>query len=114
MNIIASNSPTSYAASGLPPGLSVNTTSGLISGTPTTTGTYVVIIQASNGGGSGSASLALTVTSSGGGSTTITTTNTGSGNSATINPCGLGGGTAMLLAALLAGFVRLRQRCRNP
>ena len=32
--IAASNSPTTYAAAGLPAGLSVSTTTGLISGTP--------------------------------------------------------------------------------
>ena len=36
--ITASNSPTSFGATGLPAGLSVNSTSGLISGTPTVQG----------------------------------------------------------------------------
>jgi uncharacterized repeat protein (TIGR03803 family) len=59
--IQATNSPTSYAASGLPPGLSVNTSTGLISGTPTTLGTYPVTISATNGGGTGSATLTINV-----------------------------------------------------
>ena len=37
--IAATNSPTSYSATGLPVGLSVSTATGLISGTPTSAGT---------------------------------------------------------------------------
>jgi hypothetical protein len=59
--IIASNNPTSYGASVLPPGLTVNTASGLISGTPTATGTFTSTITASNAGGTGSATLSITV-----------------------------------------------------
>lgn len=60
--ITASNSPTSFNASGLPAGLTVNTSNGLISGTPSISGVYPVTISASNSGGSGSATLTLTVT----------------------------------------------------
>ena len=59
--ITASNSPTSFAASGLPAGLTVSTTSGLISGTPTTAGTSTVTLNATNSGGTGTATLTLTV-----------------------------------------------------
>src|SRR5438094_4639338 len=59
--ITATNNPTSYNATGLPPGLSVNTSTGLISGTPTTAGTYSVTISATNAGGTGSATLTLTI-----------------------------------------------------
>ena len=59
--ITASNSPTSYSAMGLPAGLSVNGTTGLISGTTTATGTNDVTISAINLGGTGSAVLALVV-----------------------------------------------------
>src|SRR5262249_37946061 len=50
-----------YAASGLPPGLGLNSASGLISGTPTTLGTYNVTATASGGGLSNSQSFAWTV-----------------------------------------------------
>ncbi|MCF7674168.1 MAG: choice-of-anchor D domain-containing protein [Akkermansiaceae bacterium] len=61
--IVASNAPTSYAATGLPAGLAIDTGSGLISGTPTGFGTSVVTLTATNASGSASASLTLTVTS---------------------------------------------------
>jgi uncharacterized repeat protein (TIGR03803 family) len=53
---------TSYAASNLPPGLSLNSTSGLISGYPTTAGATTLTISATNPGGSGSAGLTIVVT----------------------------------------------------
>jgi hypothetical protein len=44
--------PTSFSASGLPPGLTINTTTGLISGTPTAAGDYKAIkINATNAAG---------------------------------------------------------------
>jgi poly(3-hydroxybutyrate) depolymerase len=54
--------PLTYSASPLPPGLSVDTDSGVISGTPVETGTTKITIDASNGAGSKSAILTLTVT----------------------------------------------------
>jgi hypothetical protein len=59
--IIASNSPTNYSATGLPAGLGVDSGSGLISGTPTVTGTSNVTLVASNAGGSGTATLVITL-----------------------------------------------------
>jgi hypothetical protein len=47
----ASDSPTSYAATGLPAGVGINTTTGLISGTPTVVGNYTVNLTAANAGG---------------------------------------------------------------
>jgi ELWxxDGT repeat protein len=65
--ITASNTPTSFEATGLPSGLSVNTTTGAISGTPTAPGVSSVTISATNASGTGSAMLTITITSSDGG-----------------------------------------------
>ena len=55
--LVASGAPTSYAlASGsLPPGLTLNITTGLISGTPTAAGTYMTSFTASNSTGTSAA-----------------------------------------------------------
>lgn len=58
--ITATNSPSSFAATGLPAGLTVNS-SGLISGIPTMAGTSSVTISASNASGTGSAILGITI-----------------------------------------------------
>jgi GH25 family lysozyme M1 (1,4-beta-N-acetylmuramidase) len=49
--IIATNSPTSYSATGLPAGLTIDSVTGLISGVPTTVGTFNVMITVSNAAG---------------------------------------------------------------
>jgi len=59
--IAATNTPTSYGATGLPSGLSVNTTTGLISGTATTAGTSTVALSATNGRGTGKSNLSLSI-----------------------------------------------------
>ena len=48
--ITATGSPTSFAATGLPAGLTVDTMTGAITGTPTTTGSFVVDVAATNAG----------------------------------------------------------------
>lgn len=59
--ITASNNPTAFDAAGLPVWLTVNTATGLISGTPTETGVFNVTLSATNEGGTGTAQLALTI-----------------------------------------------------
>lgn len=58
----------SYSATGLPAGLTINSGSGLISGTPTTAASYNVTVTATDGtGAAGSASFGWTISASGGG-----------------------------------------------
>lgn len=59
--ITATQTPTSYNATGLPAGLSINTTTGVISGTPTLAWTYNVTISATNGSGTDTQTLVITV-----------------------------------------------------
>lgn len=59
--ITASNTPTSFDATVLPGWLSVNPGTGLISGTPTASGTVNLTISATNAAGTGTASLAITI-----------------------------------------------------
>jgi hyaluronate lyase len=60
--ISASGNPTSYGATGLPAGFSLDTTTGKITGTPAVSGTYSVTVTATNAGGTRSATLTLTFT----------------------------------------------------
>lgn len=59
--ITASNSPMLYNALGLPTGLIVNASNGLISGIPTPAGTYYITLSASNSAGLSTQNLTLTV-----------------------------------------------------
>ena len=63
----ASGQTLTYSATGLPAGLSIGSSSGLISGTPTTAGTYSTTVTAKDTtNASGSASFTWTISSSGG------------------------------------------------
>ena len=63
-----------YSASGLPTGLSISSSTGLISGTASTAGTYAVTVTATDSTGAfGSASFTWTVSTSGGGGSCTST-----------------------------------------
>jgi subtilase family serine protease len=67
----ASGQTLTYSATGLPAGLSISSTTGLISGTPTTAATYSVAVSAKDGtGATGSATFTWTISPAGGGACT--------------------------------------------
>lgn len=59
--ITASDTPATFAASGLPASLTLDSATGVVSGTPTAAGTYSVTLTATNTAGSSSAVLTLVV-----------------------------------------------------
>jgi Putative Ig domain len=66
----ASGQTLTYGATGLPTGLSINSATGLISGTPTTASAYNLTVTATDTTGAhGSASFSWTISTSGGGCT---------------------------------------------
>ena len=66
-NDSASGQTLTYSATGLPAGLSINSTTGLISGTPSTAGTYSVVAKATDTTAAfGTASFTWTISASGG------------------------------------------------
>src|SRR5687768_7476195 len=60
--LVATNNPTSFGASGLPPGLSINPATGLITGRPAVAGRFSVNVSATNPAGTGSRALAIDIT----------------------------------------------------
>ncbi len=59
--------PYTWSATGLPAGVTIGSSTGTVSGTPTAAGTYNVTATATGSGGSGSGSTSFTFTISGGG-----------------------------------------------
>jgi Zn-dependent metalloprotease len=55
-----------WSATGLPPGVTIGSTTGTVSGTPTAAGTFTVTATASGAAGSGSTSFTFTVAGAGG------------------------------------------------
>ena len=86
--ITATNSPTSYSASGLPSWASLNTSNGQITGTPDAAATTNATINATNAGGTGSGPLAITITSVGPPPPFSTTTYHAFGDSITVGTGG--------------------------
>ena len=84
----ASGQTLTWSATGLPAGLSISSSSGLISGTPTTAGPSPVTVTATDTtGASGSASFSWTVNSPA--ANTVTVTNPGSQTSTVGSPVSL-------------------------
>jgi hypothetical protein len=113
--ITASGSPTSYGSAGLPPGLSINTTNGVITGTPTTNGITSATISAMNSSGTNSATLTVTINSAPIGPTglvgwwkldensgTTAADSSGNGNNGTLS-----GGTWQTAGGKIAGALHL-------
>lgn len=63
--ITATNAPTSFNATSLPAGFSIDTATGIITATPGVTGTFLVAIFATNGGGFDEQTLVITITDPG-------------------------------------------------
>jgi hypothetical protein len=104
-SITATNSPTSYAAPGLSAGLSLNSSTGVISGTPTAAGATPVTISAINAGGTGTATVTITITASrgSGGGAPASSGSSGGG-------CGLGSGVSAMIGLTLSGLWLISRR----
>ncbi len=57
----ASNGPTNFEVTGLPPGLKAGTSNGKISGKPTSVGKFDIVLAATNAGGTTTATLTVTI-----------------------------------------------------
>jgi uncharacterized delta-60 repeat protein len=59
--VIPSVSGSTFTATGLPPGLSINLTTGIVSGTPTALGTYNAVVTVTDPAGSTQSALTITI-----------------------------------------------------
>ena len=73
--VVANNGPISYAATGMPNGLQINTVTGLISGIPNdTAGSYSIVLEAVGGTVTSTQTLTLTLSAAAGSPPVIVTT----------------------------------------
>ncbi len=104
--ITAINTPTAYATSALPTGLTVDTVTGSITGTPVAPSFSAVTLSATNASGTGVASLLLAISEV----STRPPTTTNQNHTLTEGACGSGGGMALVACWLI---VR-RRRSLHP
>jgi hypothetical protein len=106
--ITATNTPTSFGATSLPSPLTVNTSTGLISGTPTATSIGTVGLSATNSFGTGTQNLSLTINPTGS-YTPITavnlTSNTSSAAGNTVTTASISPGANKLDIVTVQGFI---------
>jgi len=104
--IVATNNPTSYGATGLPAGLAINTTTGVISGTIISgaTATYTIPISATNLDGAGNGTLTIKVKAA------IAFTSAGSGTPFTTAQISLDGGSFTSIPANFTAFSQVKIR----
>lgn len=108
--IAATNSPTSFTASNLPAGLSMNA-SGLISGTPTTSGSSNVVVSATNATPrTGSRVVVMTIS---GGSNPAPPGPASVSSGGSSSGCGAGSTSAMLGLLLMLGMTLIGSRRRQ-
>lgn len=106
--ITATNSPTGFSIDGttsLPPGLSLNLTSGLISGTPSAIGVTSVLLQATNATATTGKYLLITIAPAASAGDSSGPSSGGGGGSG----CGIGGTAAVIVLSLGTLFLRRRR-----
>jgi hypothetical protein len=102
--ITASGSPTLYGANGLPAGLTINTSTGRITGTPLTLGTYSVLLGAASSTSGGTGNAVLTISIGPGIASQPANTTSAQGGSTTFS-VGANGGSAVTYQWLKDGVI---------